>query len=76
MASVSRIRKIPSAIGAGMAAAILGLSALTAAGAPFVGVFPEPRELSVRVFDAGIPVRWVPGGGGPQPSGAPSTSVA
>jgi hypothetical protein len=51
-------------------------AALTAAGAPFVGVFPEPRELSVRVFDAGIPVRWVPGGGGPQPSGAPSTSVA
>jgi hypothetical protein len=46
MASVSRIRKIPRAIGAGMAAAILGLSALTAAGAPAIaGV---PMDVSVQ----------------------------
>jgi hypothetical protein len=29
-----------------------------AAGSPFVGVFPTDRDHSVRVFDAGIPVRW------------------
>ena len=26
--------------------------------AAFVGVFPEPSNLSVRVFDGGIPYRW------------------
>ena len=51
-------------------------TALAAAGAPFVGVFPEARDLSVRVFDAGIPARWAPGGGGPQPTAAPTITVA
>eukprot|EP00756_Hemistasia_phaeocysticola_P053901 Hpha_TRINITY_DN29846_c0_g1::TRINITY_DN29846_c0_g1_i1::g.2968::m.2968 len=46
-------------------------SALQSHGAPFVGVFPEPRELAVRVFDVTIPSRWVPGMG-PHTPGAPS----
>jgi hypothetical protein len=31
---------------------------MQAAGSPFVGVFPTDRDHPVRVFDAGIPVRW------------------
>jgi hypothetical protein len=42
-------------------------------GAPWVGTFPEDRARAVRVFDGGIPARWLPGGGGADPySGAPA----
>ena len=51
-----------------LAAAAAAL-AQRAGGAPWVGVFPEDRSRAVRVFDGGIPARWLPGGapGGPDP---------
>ena len=61
------------------AAAAAALAALPG-GAPFAGVFPESRDHAVRVFDAGagIPVRWAPGGGGPDGAyaGAPAFAAA
>lgn len=43
---------------------------------PFVGVFPEASDRSVRVFDAGIPARWALGGAGPQPAAAPTLALS
>ena len=47
---------------------------LRAASRPF-GVFPEDHDRAIRMFDA-IPVRWTPGGEGPQPGVSPSLSIS
>jgi len=50
-------------------------NALRTQGVPF-GVFPEPRELAVRVFDVTIPTRWVPGMGPHHPAPSFAAEVA
>ena len=51
------------------------VAALTAAGVG-MGVFPESRDLSIRVlYSGGLPVRWAPGGDGPQPTATPTITI-